>query len=112
MGWQIPGLQGDVFQVQFQRHTEDGPRISWERLRRKAQIPPPMPEFFIKGSWDGWYQQHKLHFIGQFFEFYLELGPKGTESFYVIKGGEPGQIRPTEEDAGPHVEHKIKTVKR
>lgn len=106
-GWLIAGCRkGDVYRIEFRRDGEDGPRVSWERVKRGAEVAPgTFDEYFLVTTWG---PSLKMHWTGSFYEAILELGEKAEASFYMTKGGSPNlAIRPSFEDVSPHSEHAL-----
>lgn len=115
--WLIEGRKGDVYQVSFQRTGEDGREmkmVTWTFARNleltKAQREfANRPLFFIVGSWDDRSSQHRMHWTGEYFQFYVQLGERSQEKFQIYMDGNRFRcIYPGTPEANPHEKHELR----
>jgi len=116
MHWFLDGRVGDVFCIKFQRWQEAGKdvkRLSWKQVGREQLSEGQLtlagsPRYCIVGSWDSW-RAHAMHFTGKHYQFCLELGSTGEESFHLLKDGLRDQaVYPNIRLATPHRFHVLK----
>jgi len=114
--WFLEGSCGDVFEIQFQRSSEGGrdeKKVSWKFVRKgvltQAQLTfAARPLFFIMGTWDERMGMHRMHFTGEYYQFYVQLGKVQKESFQIFKEGRVTQcIHPSVADASPFEKHDL-----
>nr|AQS99270.1 type I polyketide synthase [Gambierdiscus excentricus] len=115
--WAIDGRVGDVFRVEFQRSLErakDDKTVSWTLLRNveltTAQRDMALrPMFFVVGTWDDLTGLHRMHWTGEYFQFYVQLGARAKESFQIQQNGNRFQcVYPGTPDAHPFEKHELK----
>jgi len=115
--WAIDGgIPGQVYRIEFQRSEEDGAeqkQVQWKYERKveltKAQVEmSKVPEFFVHGTWDDLASLHRMHFTGEYYQFYVQLGDRAIESFQIYQDGDVAKcIHPGVKDATAHEKHEL-----
>nr|AQS99210.1 type I polyketide synthase [Gambierdiscus polynesiensis] len=115
--WAIQGRVGDVYRIEFQRaveETKDNKTVSWTFQRNveltKAQRDTARrPMFFVLGSWDDLSGLHRMHWTGEYFQFYVQLGARARESFQIQQDGNRFKcIYPGTPEANPFEKHELR----
>mmetsp|Transcript_76043 Transcript_76043/g.154402 ORF Transcript_76043/g.154402 Transcript_76043/m.154402 type:complete len:1159 (-) Transcript_76043:168-3644(-) len=115
LSWCINAEAGDVFQVQFTRNYEGGidtKSASWRKVRTEPLSPAEKeasgrPSFTIVGSFTNW-RREEMTWTGKDFEYTLQVGDEGNESFQILVDGDWGQqLFPNVPNASPHTPHAI-----
>jgi polyketide synthase-associated protein len=115
--WQLNGQQGDNFEIELVRTVnaaeEDTKTVSFNLVSNSR---PSIVEinnasrlsYGIIGSWDGWSRAREMEDTGSSFQFYVELGSEGQESFQLMVEGQVTMtLYPSQADANPYMEHTI-----
>jgi len=115
--WALDGMPGDVYQVDFSR-AGDTKQVTWSYLRsaelnRAEYEETRRPLFFVVGTWDDMTSIHRMHWTGEYFQFYVQLGSRAKESFQIYLNGSPAKcIYPGTADANPFEKHELKGPNR
>uniref|UniRef100_A0A7S4R6G5 Ketosynthase family 3 (KS3) domain-containing protein n=1 Tax=Alexandrium monilatum TaxID=311494 RepID=A0A7S4R6G5_9DINO len=115
--WAIEGKVGDVFQVSFQRAIEGGgdeQKVTWAYVRNEELTKPEWDIFrrtlfFVVGTWDEQTSIHRMHWTGEYYQFYVQLGARAKESFKIFQHGSRLKcIYPGTPDANPFEKHELR----
>eukprot|EP00408_Alexandrium_pacificum_P065364 CAMPEP_0171170238 /NCGR_PEP_ID=MMETSP0790-20130122/8613_1 /TAXON_ID=2925 /ORGANISM="Alexandrium catenella, Strain OF101" /LENGTH=1170 /DNA_ID=CAMNT_0011635083 /DNA_START=47 /DNA_END=3559 /DNA_ORIENTATION=- len=115
--WALPGERGDVFKVSFQRTLEGGSemkKVSWSFDRNEELTQADFEEsrrhlYFVQGTWDDMASLSRMHWTGECYQFYVQLGARQRESFKLFMDGNSRLcIYPGTKDANPFEKHEIK----
>uniref|UniRef100_A0A7S2BQ34 Uncharacterized protein n=1 Tax=Alexandrium andersonii TaxID=327968 RepID=A0A7S2BQ34_9DINO len=114
--WQLGGQAGDVYLIEFHRALEGGldtKTVSFRHLRNEEVtedqvVEMKRPRYCIVGSWDGFQRIKEMTWNGVGYEFYVQVGPVGYESFQILHEGSWNEcFFPSAPNANPHEEHEI-----
>mmetsp|Transcript_59166 Transcript_59166/g.190309 ORF Transcript_59166/g.190309 Transcript_59166/m.190309 type:complete len:1000 (-) Transcript_59166:277-3276(-) len=114
--WSLHGKAGDVFLIEFSRTLENGldaKRISWRLERHEEpsideQMLMRRPRYCMVGSWDGWMHSQEMTWNGKSYEYIVQVGVAGYESFQILCEGSWGScVYPLVPHANPHEPHNL-----
>lgn len=113
--WQLLGMGGDAFRIEFRRTVEDGRddmQVSWwhvgtREIPKAFQLARSRPQFHVRGNW-GMSASPVMRWTGEFYQYFVQLGRRMTPSFHVQQDGDPRRcFYPSVQHAHPHEFHEL-----
>lgn len=116
LNWQLGGVKGDVFRIEFMRIQENGEDLKTvnfthlrnEPLTNEEHIIGSRPMYAITGTWSR--HRELMTFDDQkgFYKAKVTIGMSGKESFQILKDGSQwGVVYPSVPDANPNIQHNL-----
>merc|ERR1712032_1290052 len=115
--WSLDGKAGDVFRIEFLRDMCDDidvKKVTWKMLRKELLGPDErlvarQPRYCIEGTFtEEGPQEMVLNIAEHRYEYTLEVGRRGTESFHILREGLAYQtIAPDVQNANPYQGHEV-----